>query len=87
MISNGTTYSIVLLFPICMCMCARVNTLQVETRWPKMNVAIEGGREKGIYACTFFMATQQAEKHKSILYVAVILQHISFGDERKGKET
>lgn len=42
--------------------CARVNTLQVESRWPKMNVAIEGGREKGIYACTFFMAAKQAER-------------------------
>ena len=46
--------------------CARVNTLQVESRWPKMNVAIEGGREKRIYACTFFMAEREAQ---SILYV------------------
>lgn len=50
-----------------------------------MNVAIGGGR-KGIYACTFFMAgtTSMKKEYKSI-YMCV-LQHISFGDERKGKE-
>lgn len=34
----------------------------------------------------FLWQQNKQREAQSILYVAVILQHISFGDERKGKE-
>lgn len=44
------------------------------------------GEKKGSMLVPFLWQQNKQREAQSILYVAVILQHISFGDERKGKE-
>lgn len=69
MIWNGTTFSIVLLsFPICICMCARVNTLQVESRWPKMKCSNwRWARKRDLCLYLFYGSTTSREVQKHFI--------------------